>query len=119
MLFWLSMMLFSGQRLGVCRQEMPQRHEKLACVVAIVPMERGANVIPQHVPDRLGTVRSRKQVLAERSGCDFRYVLMLGDRQDLRLVQVAHRDAVLECDQECSPATISSLANRRLRLRVS
>src|SRR4026208_2562571 len=60
MLFWFRMRLFSGHCLWVCRQEMPQRHEELACVVAIVPVERGANVIPQHVPDRLGAPRPRK-----------------------------------------------------------
>jgi len=113
MLFWLSMTLFSGHCLGVCRQEMPQRHEKLACVVTIMPVERGANVIPQHVPDRLGAVRSRKQVLAERSGCDFRYVLMLGDRQDLGLVQVAHRNAVWSVIKD---ALLPQPCQRKLRL---
>jgi hypothetical protein len=49
-------------------------------VVAIMPAKRGRNVIAQHVPDRLGAVLSRKKILGERSGCDFRDVLVLGGR---------------------------------------
>ena len=64
----------------------------------IAPVDRAADVVPQHVPNRFRAVLVREQISPERCRGDFRDVLVLGDGQDFRLVQVTHGDAVLERD---------------------
>jgi ABC-type sugar transport system ATPase subunit len=54
----------------MCGQEMPQSHEELACVVSIVPAQRGPNVIPQHIPDRLGLFMVTHDLESLRTVCD-------------------------------------------------
>ena len=77
---------------------MPERHQKLAGMGSIIPAERGADVVPQHVPDALRAMWPREQILRERDGRDFRDVLVLGDSEDFRFVEVAHGHAVLQRD---------------------
>ena len=54
----------------------------------IAPVDRAADVVPQHVPNRFRAVLVREQISPERCRGDFRDVLVLGDGPDFRLVQV-------------------------------
>ena len=84
--------------IGVGRQEVPQRHEQLARVLPVVAGQRRADVVAQHVADRLGAVLLMEKVVGERHGGDLGNVLVLGHGQDFRLAQVAQGNTVLEAD---------------------
>lgn len=79
-------------------QEVPQSHEQLAGVSAIVVRQRRADIIPQHVPYFLGAVRLMDQVLRQRGRSNFGNMLVLCDSQDLGFVQLAHGNAIFERD---------------------
>ena len=82
----------------MARQEVPQRHEQLARMLAVVAGQRRADVVAQHVADGLGAVLLVQEIVGERYGGDLRNVLMLGNGEDLLLAQVTQGDAVLQTD---------------------
>ncbi len=60
------------------------------------------HIVGDHVADYFASVLSVKQVLSEASGDYLRHMLVLGDGQDLVLVQSAKGDALLQGDHDTS-----------------
>jgi len=77
---------------------MPQRHDQLARMVAVVARQSRADVVAQHIADLLGTALLVEKIIGQRSSGDLRNVLMLSDRKDFCLAQTTQRDAILERD---------------------
>jgi hypothetical protein len=69
----------------VRRQEVPQRLEKFASVVAVSSRYGGANIIQQHVTYFFSAMVLTQQILGQCRCHYFWDVLVLGDRHDLRL----------------------------------
>ena len=75
---------------------MPQGHEQLASVLAVLSSKRRSDVVTQHLPDLCRSMLLAQQVLTERRCSALRNVLVLGYRENLSLGEAAHRDAVLK-----------------------
>src|SRR5262245_36431843 len=80
------------------QEEMAKCHEKLARVLPIAASESGANVVLQDSTNFLWPALLAKQVLCKGRGRDFGNVLVLGNRQNLLLCEVAHCNAVFKRD---------------------
>jgi hypothetical protein len=97
------------------RQEMPHRHEQLACVLPVVMGQRRADVVAQHVANLLGAVLLMEKVVGEGHSGDLGNVLVLSHSQNFRVAQVAQGNTIFETDhgQRPHPHRPSWLAVRR------
>lgn len=84
--------------LGMRGEEVPQDHEKFACVLLVAAAQRVMDIVAHHVADLRGSVRFFQQVAADGCGGDFWNVFVFRDREHLFLCQAAEGDTILKAD---------------------
>jgi hypothetical protein len=76
--------------------EMPQRFLQTCRVHQIAALLRGPDVVDHHVAHQQLAARPADQGVAQLEGDDLRQMLVLGDRANLVLAELAQPEAVLE-----------------------